>query len=380
MNTDNRHIVHFDLDSFFVSVERLLNSRLEGMPVIVGGMSDRGVVAACSYEARHFGVHSAMAMKLARRLCPHAFFIRGDMDEYSRYSRVVTQIIADSAPLYEKASIDEHYLDLTGMDRFFGCLKWSHELRDKIIRETGLPISFGLSVNKTVSKIATGEAKPNGEKQVLYNEVKPFIWPLSIRKIPMIGPATYKLLRSMGIDRIETLGRMPPDMLRHAMGKNGLEIWRRANGIDPSPVDPYTERKSISSERTFEQDTGDMKMLTAQVVKMTESLAYQLRAGEKLTGCISVKIKYSDFDTRTLQKMVPYTSFDHLLIPIAKELLTRLYTRRVMVRLVGVKLSHLVSGAPQLNLFDDTPRQVELYRALDYVRHRYGAGAVGRAV
>ena len=380
MKTDNRHVVHFDLDSFFVSVERLMNSRLNGVPVIVGGMNDRGVVAACSYEARQFGVHSAMPMKLARRLCPHAFYVRGDMDEYSRYSRMVTQIIDESAPLYEKASIDEHYLDLTGMDRFYGCLKWSHELRSKIILETGLPISFGLSVNKTVSKIATGEAKPNGEKQVLFEEVKPFLWPLSISKIPMIGPATYKLLRSMGIERIETLGRMPPEMLHHAMGKNGLELWRRANGIDFSPVEPYTERKSISSERTFEQDTGDMKMLMGLVVKMTEKLAYQLRAKEKLTGCITVKIKYSDFDTRTLQKTVPYTSFDHLLIPIAKELLTRLYTRRVMIRLIGVKLSHLVSGAPQLDLFEDTPRQVQLYRALDYVRQRYGAGTVGRAV
>jgi len=380
MNPDNRHIVHFDLDSFFVSVERLLNSRLQGMPVIVGGMSDRGVVAACSYEARRFGVHSAMPMKLARRLCPHAFYVRGDMEEYSRYSRMVTQIIDESAPLYEKASIDEHYLDLTGMDRFFGCLKWSRELRNKIMRETGLPISFGLSVNKTVSKIATGEAKPNGEKQVLFNEVRPFLWPLSIRKIPMIGPATYKLLRSMGIDRIETLGNMPPEMLRHALGKNGIAIWQRANGIDPTPVEPYTERKSISSERTFDQDTGDMKVLTAHVIKMTEKLAYQLRAGEKLTGCISVKIRYSDFDTRTLQKMVPYTSFDHLLIPVAKDLLKRLYTRRVRIRLIGVRLSHLVSGAPQLDLFDDTPRQVQLYRTLDYVRHRFGAGAVGRAI
>src|SRR5690554_7341020 len=201
LEADKRQIVHIDLDTFFVSVERLQNSSLLGKPVIVGGMSDRGVVAACSYEARRFGVHSAMPMKLARRLCPHAFYIRGDMEEYSRYSRIVTQIIDESAPLYEKASIDEHYLDLTGMDRFFGCLKWSRELRNKIIRETGLPISFGLSVNKTVSKIATGEAKPNGEKQVLFNEIHPFLWPLSIRKIPMIGPATYKLLRSMKIDR-----------------------------------------------------------------------------------------------------------------------------------------------------------------------------------
>jgi DNA polymerase-4 len=380
MSIEDRHIVHFDLDSFFVSVERLLNSRLEGMPVIVGGMSDRGVVAACSYEARRFGVHSAMPMKLARRLCPHAFYIRGDMDEYSRYSRMVTQIIAESAPLYEKASIDEHYLDLTGMDRFFGCLRWSHELRSKIMQETGLPISFGLSVNKTVSKIVTGEAKPNGEKQVLFDEVLPFLRPLSIRKIPMIGPVTYKLLRSMGIDSIGTLGSMPCEMVRHALGKNGIEIWRRANGIDPTPVVPYTKRKSISSEHTFDQDTGDLKILSSLIAKMTENLAWQLRSQEKLTGCITVKIKYSDFDTRTLQKSVPYTSFDHLLIPVARDLLTRLYTRRIMVRLVGVKLSHLVHGAPQLDLFEDTPKQVQLYQTLDSIRGRFGAGSVGRAI
>ncbi len=380
MDLDNRQIVHFDLDSFFVSVERLHNARLKGVPVIVGGLSDRGVVAACSYEARLFGVHSAMAIKMARRLCPQAFFIRGDMDAYSRYSRLVTEIIADAAPLYEKASIDEHYLDLTGMDRFFGCLKWSHELRQKIIGETGLPISFGLSVNKTVSKIATGEAKPNGERLVPKGEVQSFLWPLSIRKIPMIGPVTYKQLRTMGIARIETLSRMPPEMMLHAMGKNGLEIWRRANGIDHSPVQPFSERKSIGTERTFESDTSDMRFLMGLVVKMTEKLAFELRIKEKLTGCVAVKIKYSDFDTRTLQKQIPYTSFDHLLIPVVKDLLTRIYSRRVMVRLVGVKFSSLVSGAPQLNLFEDTIERVALYRALDHVRARFGPKAVGRAV
>ncbi len=380
MEAKERQIVHFDLDSFFVSVERLQNSRLNGVPVIVGGQSDRGVVAACSYEARRYGVHSAMAMKMARRLCPDAFFIRGDMDNYSRYSRMVTQIIAEVAPLYEKASIDEHYLDITGMDRFFGCLKWSHELRQKIVRETGLPISFGLSVNKTVSKIATGEAKPNGGKQVPEPEVKPFLGPLSIRKIPMIGPATYKLLRSMGVARIGTLSQMPPEMMLHAMGKNGVEIWRRTNGIDPSPVETFSEQKSIGTEQTFESDTGDMKFLMGLMVKMTEKLAFELRVKGKLTGCITVKIKYADFQTYTLQKKIGYTSFDHVLIPMAKELLLRLYTRRVMVRLVGVKLSALVSGAPQLNLFEDTVEQVALYRALDCVRVRFGAHMVGRAV
>ncbi|MDD3636990.1 MAG: DNA polymerase IV, partial [Bacteroidales bacterium] len=179
-----RTIAHLDLDTFFVSVERLVNPSLTGKPVIIGGVSDRGVVASCSYEARRFGVHSAMPMRMARQLCGQAIYIRGDMELYSRYSRLVTDVIADSAPLYEKTSVDEHYLDLTGMDRFFGTYKWTHELRERIIRETGLPISFGLSQNKTISKIATGQAKPNGELRVLPDQVHPFLDPLSIRKIP----------------------------------------------------------------------------------------------------------------------------------------------------------------------------------------------------
>ena len=221
----NRTIVHLDLDTFFVSVERLMNSRLNGLPVIIGGMSDRGVVSSCSYEARQFGVHSGQPMKMARMLCGDASFIRGDMDQYSKYSKLVTEVIAESAPLYEKASIDEHYLDITGMDRFFGNLQWTQELRQRIIRESGLPISFGLSVNKTVSKIATGEAKSlGGELQVAAPEVRAFLKPLSIRKIPMLGKKTYEQLRRMGIAYIKTLSEMPPEMLERLMGKNGRMI------------------------------------------------------------------------------------------------------------------------------------------------------------
>ncbi|MBC8342444.1 MAG: DNA polymerase IV, partial [Bacteroidetes bacterium] len=241
MDIGKRTVVHFDLDTFFVSVERLQNSSLFGKPIIIGGTSDRGVVASCSYEARQYGVHSAMPMKMARNLCSDAIIIRGDMDQYSKYSRLVTDVIKESAPVYEKASIDEHYLDITGMDRFFGCMSWTHELRQKIITETGLPISYGLSVNKTVAKIATGEAKPNGEKEVNQLNVKPFLYPLSIRKIPMIGKKTYQLLRSMGIVRIETLSNIPKEMVQNVMGKNGLAIWKKANGIDHTPVQNYQE-------------------------------------------------------------------------------------------------------------------------------------------
>jgi DNA polymerase-4 len=376
--TNNKNIIHFDLDSFFVSVERLENSELMGKPVIIGGLSDRGVVSSCSYEARKFGVSSAMPMKMARHLCKDAIFIRGDMEKYIKHSRVVTDIIGESAPVFEKASIDEHYIDITGMDKFFGALKWTQELRRRIIKNTGLPISFGLSVNKTVSKIATGEAKPNGELFVPGAEVNPFLDPLSIRRIPMIGKKTYHLLRSMGIGRIYTLRSMPYDMMGQVLGKNGLEIWKRANGIDNTPVQPYTERKSISTERTFQQDTTDMELLTAKLVKMTEKLAFELRVKQKLTSCVTVKIRYSNFDTHTLQKRIPYTSFDHVLIPVAKELFKKVYQRRMLIRLIGVKLSHLKQGVQQLNLFEDTPKVVNLYLTMDKLRKRYGTNAVGR--
>ncbi len=374
-----RSVVHMDLDTFFVSVERLMNSGLEGKPVIIGGMSDRSVVSSCSYEARQFGVHSAMPMKMARSLCTEAIVIRGDMDAYSRYSRVVSDIIAEQAPVYEKASIDEHYLDISGMDRFFGCMQWTRELRQRIIKETGLPISCGLSVNKTVSKIATGEAKPNGEIEIPGGHEKGFLSPLSIRKIPMIGNRTFHLLRSMGIATIGTLGEIPIEMMESLLGKNGLVIWKKANGIDPAPVVQYSERKSIGSERTFERDTMDMAGLHDLLTSMVEKLAFQLRKEEKLTSIVTVKIRYSNFDTHTLQKRVPYTSFDHVLMPVARELLDRLYQRRMLIRLIGVRLSGLVRGVQQLNLFEDTSEMVHLYLALDKLRRRYGSDAVKRA-
>jgi len=374
-----RSILHLDLDTFFVSVERLKNSRLIGKPVIIGGMSDRGVVSSCSYEARKYGVSSAMPMKMARNMCPDAIIIRGDHESYSNYSNMVTEIIAERSPLYEKSSIDEHYIDITGMDHFYGCCKWSHELRQHIIKETGLPISIGLSVNKTVSKIATGEAKPNGEIEVQKEIVLPFLDPLSISKIPMIGQKTYHVLRSMGIATIYTLRNIPSEMLEKLMGKNGLEVWKRANGIDSTPVISYSEQKSISTEHTFEKDTTDMVRLNQLLVSMVEKIAFDLRKQEKLTSCITVKIRYSNFDTHTLQKRIPYTAFDHVLTDIAKELFGRLYQRRMLIRLIGVRFSNMVRGVQQLDMFDDTPEKVSLYMAMDKLRKRFGRDAVRRA-
>ena len=374
-----RTILHLDLDTFFVSVERLVNPSLEGKPVIVGGMGDRGVVSTCSYEARRFGVHSAMPMRMARQLCPHAIFIRGDMELYSRYSRLVTQIIADCAPVYEKMSIDEHYLDLTGMDRFHDCQLWSHELRERIIRESGLPISFGLSENKTVAKIATGEAKPNGEKQVPIPYINNFLDPLSIQKIPMVGAKTYALLSSMGVETIGVLRQLPSMAVVQVLGKHGMDLWKKANGYDSTPVCPYQERKSIGKERTFEQDTIDVTAIKHYLARMVESLGFDLRSQHKLTGCVTVKIRYSNFDTHDMQQRIPYTAFDHVLRDTVNSIFDRLYNRRMMIRLVGVRLSELVNGMPQLALFDDNIELTQLYAAMDKIKRRFGEKSIHRA-
>jgi len=376
---DNTQIMHLDLDSFFVSVERLLDSRLNNRPVLIGGTTDRGVVASCSYEARSFGIHSAMPMRMARELCPEAVVIKGNSMTYSKYSDMVTDIIKEEVPLFEKTSIDEFYADLTGMDRFFGCAKLASEIRQKIIKETGLPNSFGLSINKTVSKVATGEAKPNNELNIVRGQEKPFLAPLSIRKIPMVGAKMYQTLRGLGIKQVGTVQEMPMDIMENVLGKHGLVLWKKANGIDNTPVIPYSERKSISTERTFDKDTTDVIKLKGIMLAMAENLAYQLRRGQKLTGCVTVKIRYSDFQTQTLQARIPYTSADHILIEKVMELFQRVYNRRLLVRLIGVRFSHLVGGGYQINLFEDTEEYINLYQAMDRIRERFGDRAVLRA-
>ena len=374
-----RTILHLDLDTFFVSVERKLDSRLRHKPILVGGLSDRGVVAACSYETRGYGVHSGMPMRMARELCPEAVVIRGNAGTYSRHSDEVTDIIREQVPLFEKSSIDEFYADLSGMDRFFGCYRYATELRQRIIRETGLPISFGLSVNKVVSKMATGEAKPNNQLKIDFGYEKLFLAPLSIKKIPLVGDKTYQTLRNLGLRQIQTLQEMPLEVMQRVLGANGTLIWKRANGIDNSPVIPFCERKSISTERTFDRDTIDVVRLRGILTAMTENLAFQLRRGGKLTACVSVKIRYSDFNTYSRQLHIPYTSADHKLIPQVLDLFERLYDRRLLVRLIGVRFTDLVPGHYQINLFEDTEEALRLYAALDRIRERFGDKSVIRA-
>ena len=375
----SKTILHIDLDTFYVSVERLNNRELQNKPLLVGGTGDRGVVAACSYETRGFGVHSGMPMKMARELCPEAFVIRGNAGEYSKHSDVVTEIIKEYVPVFEKSSIDEFYADLSGMDRFFGCYQYASEMRKKIIRETGLPISFGLSANKVVSKVATNEAKPNNQLKIDEGLEKPFLAPLSIKKIPMVGDKTYQTLRNLGLRQVRTVQEMPIEVMQRVLGANGGVIWKRANGIDNTPVIPFCERKSISTERTFDKDTIDVNRLRGILIAMTENLAYQLRRGEKLTACISVKIRYSDFNTYSKQLRIPYTSADHILIHKILDLFKNLYNRRLLVRLIGIRFSHLVTGNYQINLFDDTEEILSLYNAMDEIRKRYGDKSVLRA-
>ena len=372
-----RAIVHMDLDTFFVSCERLTNSKLNGLPLIIGG-GERGVVASCSYEARTFGVRSAMPIKMALRLCPQAKVMKGDMELYSKLSHDVTQVIEEKAPIVEKASIDEFYLDITGMDKFYGCYQWTNELAQSVTKETGLPISFALSVNKTVSKIGTGESKPVGRLEIPESMVQPFLNPLSIQKIPMVGDVTFQLLSRIGIRNIQTLSEMPAEVLQRMIGKNGLELWKKANGIDNNPVEPYTERKSISTEHTFLQDTIDIKNLKSILIGMVEKLAFQLRSEEWLTSTVVIKIRYANFDTETKQAKIAYTSADHTLTRAVTDLFDKLYQRRMRLRLVGIRFSGLVRGTYQINLFEDTEEMLSLYQAMDKMKRRYGFDAINR--
>ena len=372
-----RAIAHMDLDTFFVSCERLKNSVLEKKPVIIGG-GDRGVVASCSYEAREFGVRSAMPIKMALRLCPEALVIKGDMEYYSNMSHTVTDIIREKVPVLEKASIDEFYLDLSGMDKFFGCYQWTNDIADAVTNNTGLPISFALSTNKTVSKIGTGEAKP-GRLEVKAQHIQPFLNPLSVKKIPMVGPETFQLFSRLGVKTIQTLSEMPVDILQQLVGKNGTVLWKKAHGIDETPVVPYSERKSISTENTFSQDTIDIQNIQSILSGMVEKLCYQLRQEKWLTSTVTVKIRYANFDTETKQCKIPYTSADHTLLRYVLELFKKVYTRRMRIRLIGVRFTGLVHGCHQMDLFEDTEELISLYQTLDKIKNRFGSSSVGRA-
>ncbi len=372
-------IAHFDLDSFFVSVEYLRDPSLKGKAVIVGGSRERGIVTTCSYEARKFGVHSAMPMKTAMGFCPHAIIVKGTYADYSRYSKWVTQIIASKAPLFEKASIDEFYIDLSGMDKFFDPLQWTIDLRELITSETGLPISFGIAKNKMVAKMATNEAKPNGFLQVPYGKEKEFLASLEVNKIPGVGEQTTQVLIYNGFRFIRDIHNSTPEKMEKLLGNWGQDLWTRAQGIHDSVISAYHEAKSISTENTFEENVTEVNMLMSEIVRMTEKIAFELRKDGKVTGCITVKIRYPDFETTSRQVSIPYTSADDEIIPVAKDLFHKLYKKGKPVRLLGVRLSDLSGDAVQTNLFHNIERKNILYKAIDDVKNRFGKNSVVRA-
>lgn len=374
-----RHIAHFDLDSFFVSVEIRNNPSLKGKPVLVGGY-ERGVVAACSYEARKFGIHSAMPMKKAMQLCPQAIITNASRDQYSKYSRWVTDIIASKVPLFEKASIDEFYIDLTGMNKFFGVSKYAKELRELIMSETGLPISCGLSSARFISKMATNEAKPNGFLEIPHGKEIEFLWPLGIEKINGVGKQTEQQLKTFGIYTIEDIAKTPVEVMERIGGKWGESLWHKAHGRGSADITTDWEQKSMSHENTFDTDYTDLSFLHKELVRLTEKTAHSLREDEKMTGCVTVKIRYSDFETTSCQETIDYTALDDTLIAKVKDLFTKNWLKGRPVRLLGVRFSHLIPINMQMSLFDKNVEKLNLYKAVDDIKERFGNKLVTKAV
>lgn len=379
MQGSERKIANIDLDNFFVSVEQLRDSKLIGKPILIGGNYDRAIVAACSDEAKKFGIHTAMPMRVALRLCKYATVLKTDFEAYSKFSNTVTEILKSEVPLLEKSGIDEFFIDLTGMDKFFGCKKYTTELIKKVYKESGLQSSFGLASNKMVSKVAAGEDKPKGQLEIPFGFEKPFLAPLSITKIPGVGDQTAFKLIKMGVETIKVLSEVPATMLCDVLGKVGNELWRRANGIDHSPVVPYKEEKSISTEHTFQKDTIEMNLLHAEIVRMTESIAFELRKQNRLAGCVVMKLRYTDGEVYTQQSIIAYSNQDHQLIEVAKELFKKLFTRRVLVRMIGVRFTHLIPGTYQIDLFSDGEETIKLYQSIDHIKKRFGEMKLCRA-
>lgn len=379
MDEPKKHIAHFDLDSFFVSVEILNNPSLKGKPVLVGGY-ERGVVAACSYEARKSGIHSAMPMKKALQLCPEAIVTNASRDQYSKYSRWVTDIIAEKVPLFEKASIDEFYCDMSGLDKFFGVSKYTQELRNEIIARTGLPISCGLSSARFISKMATNEAKPNGFLEILHGKEKDFLWPLAVEKINGVGKETEMKLKNLGFFKIEDIAKSTPEFLEEQLGKWGESLWRKSQGTGSATVITDWQQKSMSHENTFDKDYSDVDFLHKELVRLTEKTCYGLREDEKLTGCVTVKIRYSDFETITRQEVIDYTALDDELIAKAKDIFNKSYQKGRSVRLLGVRFSQLIPFTLQMSLFDNKMEKLQLYKAVDEIKDRFGSKSVKKAV
>ncbi len=376
-------IIHADLDAFFVAVERLDDPALIGVPVIVGGRAEvRGVVASASYEARKYGVHSAMPTAQALRLCPQAVLVSGHRERYAEMSRKVMAIFGDYTPLVEPISIDEAFLDVSGTEAHYGPpAGLAQTLQDRIERELRLSASLGVASNKLVAKIASDYRKPHGITVVAPGEEAAFLAPLPIRRLWGVGEVTARELAKLGIETIGDLARFSLEALRGRFGVNGEGLARAARGSDDSPVTPEREEKSLSREETFAQDISDPSLLRLELLRLSESVASRLRRHGFAARTVGLKLRYSDFVTLTRQAtLAESTDSGPTIYAHAVALFEATWDRRRSVRLVGVGTSNLEQPARQLRLFEqESNRQSQLDAALDRIRGRYGDAAIQRA-
>lgn len=377
----NRTIMHIDLDAFFVSVEQVLNPELRGKPVVVGGWpGSRGVVAAASYEARAFGLHSAMPLKTAVRLCPQAIFIEGCFPRYRDASQKFMAILADFSPFLEPMGLDEAYLDVTGFESLYGSIhRMAVEIRQRVKNELGICASVGIAGSKVVAKVASEFSKPDGLVKVADGEERAFLEPLPIGKLPGVGEKTGRVLAGLGIKTIGDLARMPAGTLKSRLGVWGEALHRSANGIDDSPVLPPGEAKSISRETTFEEDTRDRALLKATLSYFSEKLGAELREQGKRARCLTLKIRYHDFTTISRSRTLAQTTdSEQMVFRAGANLLDRaLSADKRPVRLIGIGVSRLAEPDGQLNMLDSSVRRLEqLNRAIDRIRQKYGFTAI----
>lgn len=376
-----RRIMHIDLDAFFVSVEQVLTPGLKGKPVVVGGKPDRrGVVAAASYEARAFGIHSAMPLATASRLCPQAIFIEGNFARYREASEKFMAILADFSPYLEPMGIDEAYLDVTGFESLHGSIRqMAVKIKQRVRYELGLCASIGIASNKIVAKVASERSKPDGLLEVPAGEERSFLSPLPVGKLPGIGQKSEQVLKSLGVSTIGQLANLPLVVLKSHFGIYGRLVHDHANGIDESQVMPPGEAKSISRETTFEKDTRNASLLKATLRYLGERVGSDLRQKGKLARCIGIKLRYADFTTITRQRTLGQASdTDQTIFDTGLKLMKKeLAKEKRVVRLIGIGVSHLVESGRQLSLLDASPQRLEMLNAtIDRIRQKYGFTAI----
>jgi DNA polymerase IV len=370
-----RTIFHLDLDAFFVSVERIIDPSLNGKPIIVGGDPDgRGVVAACSYEARRYGLHSAMPIRTAYKLCPHGIYLHGHYDEYVRFSDAVETILKQYAPQLQQASIDEFYMDFTGCQSIYGSFfSFASFLQKEVWEKLSLPASIGIGSNKTIAKIASDCMKPKGITYVIPGMEKEFLASMPVESIPGVGKVLQGDLNSKGIYLIRDITKLPSEYFSAVYGKYGTDLWRKANGEGAEYLSVEHEQKSISKETTFGTDVTSKETLKDVLFNLTGKVCQNLRDNNWQSSSIHIKLRYSDFKTLTRSKKVEPTDDDKAIFEFAWDMLDKAITRRIGIRLIGIGVSKFSTFSEQEIIFESTDvKRKKMLRAVNKLRSKYG--------